>query len=243
MGLVCAKRVSALICSASEPLALRLQVMLLRWALCECVQLSVETAEKLPLREEQGAALLFLDMDSMELPERERPELSAGALVVISRDAGRAIRSYRWHPAAFLKPDFDSRRLAEALNDCEKHWQKGRICLESPYRRRAFQLPLGRIRYVEASAHYCLFNQGKRFVRFRFAAGELEELLPKPPFLRCHRSYLVHLDAVTSMSYTALTLRDGVTLPVGRTYVDSVREALRLWQEGESPDDSLHTGL
>ena len=67
--------------------------------------------------------------------------------------------------------------------------------------------------------------------------------MPKPPFLRCHRSYLVHLDAVAAMSYTALTLRDGVTLPVGRTYVDSVREALQIWREGALQDDGLHTDL
>ncbi len=243
MGLVCAKTVNALICSASEPLALRLRAMLLRWARSECVSLSVETSDRLLLGEERSTELLFLDMDSMELPERGRMELFRGGLIVISKDAGRAIHSYRWHPATFLKPGFDRRRLTEAMNACEKHWQPGRVCLESPYVRRTIRLYLGRIRYVESSAHYCLFNQGRQFVRFRFAAGELEALLPKPPFIRCHRSYLVHLDAVAAMSFTALTLRDGVTLPLGRTYVDTVRKALQSWQEGELPDDSLHIGL
>ena len=242
MGLICAKTVKAAVVSASEELTKELCALLLFWARSECVQLSVETADRLPTGEKQDAELVFLDMDSMELPERERLELSGG-LIVISRDAGRAIRSYRWHPAAFLKPGFDRRKLAETLASCEKYWQKGRVCLASPYRRRSFQLPLGRIRYVEAAAHYCLFNQGRQFVRFRYAAGELEELLPKPPFLRCHRSYLVHLDAVETMSYTALTLRDGVILPMGRTYVDSVREALRIWREGELPSDGLRAGL
>ena len=169
-------------------------------------------------------------MDSVELPEHGRPENEKGSLIVISRDAGRAIHSYRWHPAAFLKPDFDERRFLEAMSSCEKNWQPGRVCLESPSRRRAFRLPLGRLRYVEAEAHYCVFNQGKQFVRLRIAAGELEELLPKPPFIRCHRSYLVHLGAVAGMTYTTLTLRDGASLPLGRTFVRSVREALDDWQ-------------
>ena len=180
-------------------------------------------------------------MDSVELSEQGR--LEKGGLIVISRDAGRAIHSYRWHPSAFLKPDFDERRLIDALNACERYWQRGRVCLESPYRRRAFRLPLGRVRYVEASAHYCLFNQGRRSVRFRYAVNEMEALLPKPPFVRCHRCYLVHLDAVKKMTYTMLTLRDGVSLPLGRTYIDSVREALSLWREGELSDADIHTGL
>ena len=81
--------------------------------------------------------------------------------------------------------------------------------IEKSTRRRAFRLPLGRVRFVEASAHYCLFNQGKNSVRFRFATQELEKLLPQPPFARCHRSYLVHLSAVAEMTYTTLTLIDG----------------------------------
>ena len=217
--------------------------MLRHWARSECVALSAERSERFGLPENRSAALLFVDLDSVELPERGRPAQEKSGLIVISRDAGRAIHSYRWHPAAFLKPDFDERRLAEALAAGEKSWQQGRVCLESPYRRRMFRLPLGRIRFVEASAHYCLFNQGKQFVRFRFAAGELEELLPQPPFVRCHRSYLVHLDAIREMSYTTLTLKDGVCLPLGRTYIKSLRDALRAWRGGELPDDDFHPGL
>ncbi len=243
MGLVCGNRVSAVVCTRSEALAERLRSLLLRWARSECVRLSVETEASLSQQDDRNSALLFLDMDSVELPEKGRPELTKGALIVISRDAGRAIHSYRWHPAAFLKPDFNARRLAEALNDCERHWQKGRDSLESPYRRRVFRMPLGRIRYVEASAHYCMFSQGKQFIRFRYGVNELEDVLPKPPFVRCHRSYLVHLDAVEGINYTTLTLHDGVTLPMGRTYIESMREALRLWQEGELPHDDLHTGM
>ena len=231
MGLVCGGTVRAAVCTASEALGARLERMLLRWARSECVDLTVELRDSLAPLPGGSPELLILDMDSVDLPERGR--LEKAGLIVISRDAGRAIHSYRWHPAAFLKPDFDERRLGEALAACEKQWQGGRVCLESPYRRRTFRLPLGRVRYVEASAHYCLFSQGKQTVRVRCAAGELEELLPKPPFARCHRSYLVHLNEVEGMTYTALTLKDGESLPLGRTYVRPLRAALEAWREGE----------
>ena len=242
LGLTCAKTVKAAVVSASEPLTKELRALLLFWARSECVQLSVETADRLPTGEKQDAELVFLDMDSMELPERERLELSGG-LIVISRDAGRAIRSYRWHPAAFLKPDFDMRRLEEAMSACEKNWQRGRLCLEAPYRRRTFRLPLGRVRYVEAAAHYCLFDQGKQTLRFRFSIDELERLLPSPPFVRCHRSFLVRVDAVEGLSYTAVTLRGGTSLPLGRTYIKSLRAALAAWQREEPCNDRIHPDL
>ncbi len=241
MGLVCDRTVRAVVCTGTEGQGERLRSLLLRWARSVCVRLTVEvTGERPPGGE---AELLLLDMDSVELPERSRSEKEKAGLIVISRDAGRVIHSYRWHPAAFLKPDFDAARLAEALLACARHWEKGRLCLESPYRRRTFRLPLGRIRYVEAAAHYGLFNQGRQTLRIRYSINELEPLLPQPPFVRCHRSYLVHLDAVESMSYTTVTLRDGARLPLGRTYVKPLREALQTWQgEGKHHDD-LHSDM
>jgi DNA-binding LytR/AlgR family response regulator len=232
VGLVCDEKVRAVLCTASEPLAERLRGMLLRWAVGECVSLTAEQTDRIPAPESGSAQLLFLDLDSVELPEQGRLEKQKTGLIVISRDAGRAIRSYRWHPAALLKPDFDARRLAEALNACEKHWRHGRVCLESPYRRRGFRLPLGSVRFVEAAAHYTVFDQGRQSVRIRYAINELEALLPSPPFARCHRSYLVHLDAVEGMTYTTLTLKDGTSLPLGRTYIQPLREAL-LARRGE----------
>lgn len=227
MGLICDGAVHALLCTTSDPLAERLWDMLLHWAAGECVSLTVERTECFPLPENGNAQLLFLDLDSVELPEKGRLEKQKTGLIVISRDAGQAIRSYRWHPTALLKPDFDTRRLFEALVACEKYWRNGRVCLESPYRRRGFRLPLGSIRFVEAAAHYSIFNQGRQSVRIRYAINELEAQLPNPPFARCHRGYLVHLDAVAGMTYTTLTLKDGTSLPLGRTYIRPLREALK----------------
>ena len=239
MGLICEETVRAELCSASETLTEQLRKMLQRWASMECVALRVEHTDVFSLPENGGANLLFLDMDSVELSEHGQIEGKRVGLIVISSDAGRAIHSYRWHPAAFLKPDFDMRRLSDALRACEKNWRPGKICLGSPYRRRDFRLPLGSVRIVEASAHYCLFDQGKKSVRLRFSIDELETLLPLPPFIRCHRSFLIRLDAVDRMNYTTVILRDGRSLPLGRKYVAALRTALQTWTEG----DTIHADL
>ena len=243
MGVVYDETVRILICTASEEMAARLQGMLLRWACGECVALSTERTDGDSFWDNKAAQLRILDLDSVELPANTPPRKDNAGLIVISGDAGRVILSYRWHPTAFLKPSFDLRRLADALVSCERYWQCGRLGLDSPYRRRSFRLPLGRIRFIEADAHYCLFNQGKRSIRLRFSIDELAKLLPDPPFIRCHRSYLVHLAAVTGMTYTAVTLSGGGSLPLGRTYVQVLRTALQAWQKGEQRNDDFRFGL
>ena len=222
------------VCTASLEMAERLLRMLRRWACAECVVLSAERTDRVSFEDDWPAQLLVLDMDSIELPDSLPQRPADAGLIVISGDAGRTIRSYRWHPSAFLKPDFDMGRLRNALSACERYLRCGQLGLESPYIRRAFRLPIGRIRYVEAAAHYCLFNQGRNSIRLRFSIDEAEKQLPSPPFVRCHRSYIVNLGAVTGMTYTTVTLRGGVTLPLGRTCVRSLREALEKWKrEGQ----------
>ena len=242
MGIAYDNVICVRVCTASEEMAARLIGMLRRWACAECVVLSAERTNVVSFGDD-GFQLLILDLDSVEPTEKMQMRHADTGLILISGDAGRAIRSYRWHPSAFLKPDFDQNRFADAMNACERYLLRGRLGLESPSKRRTFRLPLGRIRYVEAAKHYCLFNQGKTSIRLRYSVDETEKLLPGPPFIRCHRSYIVHLGSVTGMTYTAVTLRGGVSIPLGRTYVQSVRTALQAWQRGEYPYDDFNTGL
>jgi len=61
---------------------------------------------------------------------------------------------------------------------------------------------------------------------------KLHALLP-PVFERIHKSYIVKMSAVTGLlihegSRYAVTLRNGLTLPVGRTRYKQIKEKLRL---------------
>lgn len=64
-------------------------------------------------------------------------------------------------------------------------------------------------------------------------AKPLERLLPLLPasFVRCHRSWIVHLDAVRAVhsargSRNWPTLHDGVEVPVGRMWLETLRKRL-----------------
>lgn len=151
MELLCKKTIRAVICTRSDALAERLREQLLRWACGECVALSVAHTGDASAWKDESADLLFLDLDSI------RPagltEARPRGLIVISRDSEHTIRSFRWHPDAFLEPEFDTPALAEALAVCERLWFQGRFILRSPYIRRELLLPLGRVRCIEAAAH------------------------------------------------------------------------------------------
>ncbi|MBQ9459391.1 MAG: LytTR family transcriptional regulator DNA-binding domain-containing protein [Oscillospiraceae bacterium] len=231
MELNAKKKITAAVCTGSAETAQRLARLLRRWAESACVHVSTARAAS-PDEVPPSAELLFLDMDSVSLPAREALAATDTALIVVSGDAGNAIRSYRYHPAAFLRPEFGAQSLSQALDACERAWQDGRACLETMYHRRPLRVPVGRVRFVEANRNYCVLNQNRQSVKLRLTLCELERAMPQPPCARCHKSYLVHLGAVEAMSYTALTLRgDGARLPLGRAYHDTLRAALEAWQK------------
>ncbi len=222
--------VSIGVCTADTALAERLCRGMERWACGECVRLVPEVLDRLPGRDER-VDILLLDLDSMDVKDSALQNAGYGGLIIVSGNGEAAIRAFRWHPYALLKPDFAAPQLKEAMSTCLQLWQKGLLFLELPEKRKRSRLPLGRVRYIEAKYHYCIFYQQTMPVRSRFAVGELETLLPNPPFLRCHRSYLVRVDEVEKLTYSALRLKgDDVSLPVGRRYHEALVRAFEAWQ-------------
>lgn len=55
--------------------------------------------------------------------------------------------------------------------------------------------------------------------------AKLAESLPASQFIYCHRSYVVNLSHVRSVSRGGLALDSGQRLPIGRSHYDEVRAA------------------
>lgn len=78
-------------------------------------------------------------------------------------------------------------------------------------------LPIGQILYAEVFDHELQVHtaDGKTYCG-RGHLSALEELLSGCAFLRCHRSYLVHLPYVTGLRRYQITLSNGTVLPVSK---------------------------
>lgn len=88
------------------------------------------------------------------------------------------------------------------------------------------QIPIAQISYFEVqnrtvTVHYKNFS-------FDFYAHmeDIQEKLNTKTFVRVHRSFLVHLQYIEQMNKNSLLLSTGETIPVGITYIKSVRTAL-----------------
>ncbi len=79
--------------------------------------------------------------------------------------------------------------------------------------------------HVRASDNYVTFELGNRRLMSLMSMIQVMDELPEKQFLRIHRSHIVSLDKVQSISANSVVIGDQ-TLPIGRTYRKQVRRHL-----------------
>ena len=82
------------------------------------------------------------------------------------------------------------------------------------------------ILYVESLKDYVKIVTQDKSIVTKFQLGEIEKLFGEQ-LIRVHRSFLVSKDKVESISTTELEMETGKVIPVGRSYLDSMRKVLK----------------
>ena len=104
-------------------------------------------------------------------------------------------------------------------------------------RNKTVPIPVDRILYFQSAGNYIEVHTRDRkyLVRSTFKALE-RELRDKGLFLRVHRSYVVHVDQITSFTRSVLAF-DEHEVPIGKSYVEEVHRFLteRVEKQGRFP--------
>lgn len=101
--------------------------------------------------------------------------------------------------------------------------------------RKMVKLFTDEILYVESLKDYVqIFTPGHKFI-YKARITNLEEELQEEQFIRIHKSYLVPLGKIESVSPTEITIA-GIEIPVGRTYRQIVLKRLGI-REGRGTRD------
>ncbi|HEX3108045.1 MAG TPA: LytTR family DNA-binding domain-containing protein [Thermoanaerobaculia bacterium] len=159
------------------------------------------------------------------------PVLGRCPTIVVSAHTDRALEAYELGIRDFVPKPFGRDRLAVALH---RAFENGPRRLERLAARDANQtryVAIDEILYVRADgARSEIVLAQSRVIRDDRMLDRIQALLPSH-FERVHRSFLVDVRKVECLSAQegsryAVTLRDGTTLPVGRTRVASLRARL-----------------
>lgn len=179
---------------------------------------------------EQPADLLFLDIQMPELSGMEFAKILPKSTKVVFTTAFSqyALEGYDVDALAYLlKPiNYDAFLKAAkkaldlaTLSDKVETYQRDRfLFVKSDYK--LLRIDFDNILYVKGLKDYIIFylDNGEKVISL-MNLKTLEDYLPKPEFLRTHRSYIVNMSKVRQIDRLRLVFGD-VYIPISESYKD-----------------------
>jgi len=96
--------------------------------------------------------------------------------------------------------------------------------------KKTLRIYLRDIRFIEGLNEYIgIHTENKRIVT-KNSLANIEAILPSGQFIRIHKSFIVQVSRIQAFSSTLIEV-DGKQLPIGRSYKDTVLEALNYQEE------------
>lgn len=140
--------------------------------------------------------------------------------------------SLQFHPFGFVRKDHMDAELEKLLKDCEKELsgRERHFCFQAAGAR--VKLSTGDILYFEAEGNYLKLYTPEECYRFRETLAAVEAALSGSGFVRIHKGYLVNQAAVKVLRANEALLVNGVCIPIGRSYAETVKKELMRYMLG-----------
>ena len=184
------------------------------------------SAEELETALTGGARFDLLCLDiflegrtGMELAQEVRKWDDQVSILFITSSTEYLLEGYGVRPIQYLLKPVKREELKKAiLTDLRLNHQPRTVTLKG--RGKTAVLPLADIRYAESQNHGCIFHMVQEDQSFALGLAQVEQLLPKNQFCRCHNSFLVNLVHIKEIAGREVVLTGGGRLPMGRRYAE-----------------------
>lgn len=186
------------------------------------------------------ADLVFLDLNMPKLKGFEflRTLQEPPKVIVTTAYKEHALEGYELAIEDYLVKPFSFERFLKAVNkaiqstssvaakaEIREEGQKSVSRFFVKGEKEYHQVSMDDILFVEARGNYAVMvlNEGDILVHEKIS--DLEELLPRPDFLRIHRSFIVATDKITTIKGDTISIGNH-EVPIGQTYSKTIREVL-----------------
>ena len=147
------------------------------------------------------------------------------SILLISGSTDYLLEGYAVRPIQHLLKPVKREELENVLRtDLRLHHTPRTVRLKA--RGATVLLPVAEIRYVESRDHAVQVYLTGSERSLPLSLSEIEKLLPRGQFCRCHNSFLVNLACVAELSRREIVLSDGTAVPVGRSYCKETQDRL-----------------
>ena len=170
-------------------------------------------------------------VDGITLAKKIRARSENVFIVFLTSHIEYALEGYEVNALRYLTKPVDIEKLKEVIRYVqEKQGSSRQIIIKEDGEE--ILIDINDVIYMES------MNQNVRIVTakgehvIRYNIGDFEEQLKNDGFFRIHRGYLISLSKVKKLSGNDVILDGGETLPVSRSNVKPLKEALYTYVEG-----------
>lgn len=174
--------------------------------------------------------LILLDMlmpglNGIETAEKIRVFDKQTPIVFVTTTEDFAVQSYRVLAFDYLLKPVTPEAMKQCLSRFDKIVPDMRT-LSIDYMGVTTDILYGNIIYLESAMRKVTFNlSGKKHVTITAKLEEFMKLTDEPYFCRCHKSFLVNLNYVSSISGEEFYLTDGTKLKISRAFLSGAKKA------------------
>lgn len=182
--------------------------------------------------------LVFLDIempaiDGITLAKELRKKSSSTYIVFLTGHVEYAIEGYEVNALRYLTKPIQEDKLTDVLAFVLKEKQS-RKQLVIKTDGEEIRIDAADIIYMEAQNKYVMIYTTKGEYLVRYNLADFEEELKDYGILRVHRSYLVSLSKVRKIGSADCTLAKNYNVPVSRSNIKPLKDALLTYLEKES---------
>ncbi len=175
--------------------------------------------------------LLDIDMgetNGIELGDQIKALYPDTVVIYITAHEKYALEAFRVRAFHYLLKPLTKEKFIQVMDEALEHIRsKGPEKIFSLQIKGEFLSILhSDIFYFEKIGHRIKIKTSEREIYYYGNLQELTEQLDGSSFLQCHQGYIVNADKIRSFREKTLFLEKGSELPVSRSYVGPVREAL-----------------
>lgn len=180
--------------------------------------------------------LLDIDMpglDGIEVGRRIREMKTGTQIIFVSECESRVFESFEVQPLGFVRKSNFLNDIAAVvklyIKTCVQ--EQNSEYMEFETRSGLLNLKIRQIRYIEGSRNYQMLylENSSEPMEVKMTMDKLEDLLEPHGFIRIHKGYLVNCQFIQRIQNTALSLRDGVELPIGRSKMGEVKSKFLIY--------------
>jgi len=168
----------------------------------------------------------FLDIimpkiNGIQLAEKLRENYFAKDIVFLTSSNDYASQSYQVQAFDYLLKPLTSEKVNNIMDKLKKSQENmDKAGLPVVMQSLARFIPFRDISHAEVINHtVCIKLQDKSLIKIYGTFNKIaEQLLSDSRFARCHRSYIVNLDAITAVANNELIMKNGFKIPISRGY-------------------------